>query len=312
VADGGLRLGPQAPAGASPDGATAETPAGTLVAPPRGPRLLWALPAPRAEAAEQAALPPVDAAVVDARSPEAIAALRRAGTVTGATLLLAVCGGHGVHAPAEFDRRAALWGAHPVRDGEEFDLGADSGASRSAGRVLVTGGARSGKSAEAERQLLADPAVAYIATGPVPEREDGAWAARIAAHRDRRPQGWTTEETLDVPAALDRAAAAGSAVLLDCCGTWLAGVMEASGMWAEAPPPGAAAAVEESTAALVAAWRRFPGRAVAVTNEAGSGVVPATRSGGLFRDLLGRLNQRLAAESETVLLATAGRVTELP
>src|SRR5690606_17337605 len=222
-------------------------------------------------------------------------------------------------------------------------------------RVLVTGGARSGQSAQAERRLLAEPEVVYAATGPGPpgdadwaardaahrarrppwcaldEKPDAAgaldraappgspvpegdadWAARVAAPRARRPCWWATEETLDAAGALDRAAAAGSAVLLDCAGTWLAGVMGECGMWDEAPPADAGQAAEARIAALLSAWERFPGLLVAVTNEVGSGVVPATRSGGLFRDLLGRLNQRLAAASEEVLLAAAGRIVELP
>ena len=59
---------------------------------------------------------------------------------------------------------------------------------------------------------------------------------------------------------------------------------------------------------LVLSWRQAPARIVAVSDEAGSGVVPATRAGRLFRDRLGQLNQRLAAESEEVVLVVAGRI----
>ena len=61
---------------------------------------------------------------------------------------------------------------------------------------------------------------------------------------------------------------------------------------------------------LIGAWRQAPARIVAVSDEVGSGVVPATRSGRLFRDRLGQLNQRLAAESEEVVLVVAGRIPD--
>lgn len=82
-------------------------------------------------------------------------------------------------------------------------------------------------------------------------------------------------------------------------------------MWADEVPADAEQRLEERIDALVAAWRTSAAYVVAVTNEVGSGVVPPTVSGGLFRDWLGRVNQRLAAESEEVVLVTAGRVLSL-
>ncbi|MDA2806614.1 bifunctional adenosylcobinamide kinase/adenosylcobinamide-phosphate guanylyltransferase [Nocardiopsis suaedae] len=255
---------------------------------------------------------PPDAVVVHADTPEAIGDLRRRGAVHDRTRFLLVGGGHGVHSPGELRRRAALWGAEPVTDDQVIEVAPlPEPADPVDRRVLVTGGARSGKSAEAERRMLAEPHVVYVATGPSPDG-DASWARRVRAHRSRRPSWWRTEETGDAASALDKAAETGEAVLFDCAGTWLAGVMEECGMWSDTPPRDARERLDRRIGELLAAWRRFPGHAVAVTNEVGSGVVPATRSGGLFRDMLGRLNQGLAHESDEVLLAVSGRIIDLP
>ena len=89
-------------------------------------------------------------------------------------------------------------------------------------RVLVTGGVRSGKSCHAE-SLLTGP-VTYLAPGPV---QDGAdWAARIAAHRARRPVDWTTVESHDLVGVLART---DGHVMVDCLGTWLTAVLDERG-----------------------------------------------------------------------------------
>ena len=170
-------------------------------------------------------------------------------------------------------------------------------------RVLVLGGARSGKSAHAERMLTGHDAVEYVATGPPAGAGDQEWDARVAAHRQQRPAGWRTTETLDLEQVL---AVTGPAVpvLLECVSTWLARVMAGCGCWEGAP--GAAAALAERTGRMVAAWQATRRQVVAVSNEVGSGVVPATLSGRLFRDELGSLNTRLAAGSDEVWLCTAG------
>ena len=176
-------------------------------------------------------------------------------------------------------------------------------------RTLVLGGARSGKSRHAQR-LLADCAeVLYVAPGPVPDGSDSDWAARVDSHRRSRPDGWTTLETDDVPAALETAT---QPVLVDCLATWLAGVMDAAGAWESADgdttwhePVGA------EVQRLLQAWRSAPVPVVAVSNEVGSGVVPGTRSGVLFRDALGRLNRQVADLSDDVRLVVAGRVQRL-
>ena len=175
-------------------------------------------------------------------------------------------------------------------------------------RVLVLGGARSGKSVTAERLLAGRDRVEYVATGPVPDASDPEWADRVRSHRQRRPAHWTTRETLDLESVLAGpglpAARPATPVLVDCLSTWLAGAMEEAGLWAGAP--GADKKLADRVDGLLAAWRSTRRHVVAVSNEVGSGVVPATASGVRFRDELGMLNTRIAAECEQVWLCTAG------
>jgi adenosylcobinamide kinase/adenosylcobinamide-phosphate guanylyltransferase len=124
---------------------------------------------------------------------------------------------------------------------------------------------------------------------------------------------WATVETTQAAALLAGMSERrpGTAVLFDCVGTWLTAAMDAAGLWAAAETGGAALAAADASLvtaldALVAAWAATPAQVVAVTNEVGSGVVPATASGRRFRDELGRLNARLAALADEVWLCTAG------
>ncbi|WP_206422658.1 bifunctional adenosylcobinamide kinase/adenosylcobinamide-phosphate guanylyltransferase [Nocardioides pantholopis] len=173
---------------------------------------------------------------------------------------------------------------------------------------LVTGGVRSGKSTHAERLLRDHPAVTYVAPGPVPDpAADPDWAARIAHHRARRPAGWRTVETGDVAGAV---AAADGAVLVDCLGTWLTAQIDAANAW-DAAADEIHALVLGHLDALIPALAAAAGPTVLVTNEVGLGVVPEHRSGRLFRDLLGIVNQRVAAGCDEVHLVVAGRVLVL-
>ncbi|PRY63372.1 adenosylcobinamide kinase /adenosylcobinamide-phosphate guanylyltransferase [Knoellia remsis] len=176
-------------------------------------------------------------------------------------------------------------------------------------RTLVTGGVRSGKSVIAERLASqaagSDAAVTYVATGPTADDPD--WADRIATHRARRPPAWTTVETSDLAGAVD--ALTGPA-LVDCLGTWLTGVLDELDAW-DRPREAWQPALHERTRAVVDAWARCPHDVVAVTNEVGWGVVPAHRSGRVFADELGRLNQDVARASDRVLLVVAGHVLPL-
>jgi histidinol-phosphate aminotransferase len=176
-------------------------------------------------------------------------------------------------------------------------------------RTLVLGGARSGKSRHAQRLLAGHPEVLYVAPGPVPDGTDVDWAARVAAHRRERPEGWTTLETGDVARALDTA---DRPVLVDCLATWLAGAMEAAGAWDSADGDQAwRDRLDGEVDRLLLAWRSATVPVVAVSNEVGSGVVPGTRAGVLFRDALGRLNTQVADLSDDVRLVVAGRVQRL-
>lgn len=160
---------------------------------------------------------------------------------------------------------------------------------RTNGRVLVLGGARSGKSAYAERRLAAAPAVTYVATA-FARPNDPEWVARVDAHRVRRPEHWRTVETSDVAAVLRSDP---GPLLIDCISLWLGGVID---------EPDCAARVDD----LVDAWSTRSTPVVAVSSEVGSGVVPPTEIGRRYRDALGRLNARLAAEADEVWLVTAG------
>jgi adenosylcobinamide kinase / adenosylcobinamide-phosphate guanylyltransferase len=163
-------------------------------------------------------------------------------------------------------------------------------------RTLVLGGTRSGKSRYAEGMLPAGAAVRYLATARH-DPGDAEWAARIAAHRARRPAGWATVEDADVAAAVR---AGGGPLLVDDLATWLTHVLDDAGAW-DGP-----ADVSPRTDELVAAVAAAPGRVVLVSAEVGLGVVPATRAGRLFRDELGALNAALAAVCDEVWLLVAG------
>jgi adenosylcobinamide kinase/adenosylcobinamide-phosphate guanylyltransferase len=175
-------------------------------------------------------------------------------------------------------------------------------------RVLVTGGVRSGKSRYAEHLLADEPQVTYLATGPVPDpAADPEWADRIALHRDRRPTHWTTVETVEVADAIRRS---DGALLLDCLGTWVTAVLDGLSAW-DRPPAEWRGDFDARVEDLVRAWTDHPGIAVAVTNEVGWGLLSEHRSGRIFTDLLGTVNQQLATVCDEVCLVVAGRVLRL-
>lgn len=188
---------------------------------------------------------------------------------------------------------AGMWTSRRVRRGRPF-------------RVLVLGGARSGKSVSAERMLAGRDHVDYVATGAIPDEADPEWAARVNAHRQRRPAHWTTLETRNLEPVLttpspERIVAP---VLVDCLSTWLAGVMDDVGVWEGRD--GADKELASRVDGLLDAWRSTRRHVVAVSNEVGSGVVPATVSGIRYRDELGVLNARIAADCEQVWYCVAG------
>jgi adenosylcobinamide kinase/adenosylcobinamide-phosphate guanylyltransferase len=170
-------------------------------------------------------------------------------------------------------------------------------------RVLVLGGARSGKSAAAESMLADARAVDYVATGQLAGTGDAEWDQRVRDHQARRPPGWRTLETLDVAGVLASRETA-APVLVDCLATWLARIMDDCGLWSA--DPDADVRLAEHADLLVAAWQQTSRPAVAVSNEVGSGIVPATESGRRFRDELGWLNSRIAGACDEVWMCTAG------
>ncbi|ABD12486.1 adenosylcobinamide-phosphate guanylyltransferase [Frankia casuarinae] len=242
-----------------------------------------------------------------------VAELRRRGAVVPSTLVLAVHLSHRNPPGDELARRLHLVGALAPADGTVYDIvpaarrqpsqpSQPSQPPRAPGRwqspvlpaphrVLITGGARSGKSAEAERRLLAEPEVVYVATSAPPDPADAEWSERIAAHRRRRPAAWTTVETVDLVPLLR---SPGPPLLIDGLGLWV-------GAWLDRPDELRIRAEE-----LVDAWRATGRRVVAVTDEVGSGVVPPAEAGRRFRDVLGRLNADLAAEADEVWQVVAG------
>jgi adenosylcobinamide kinase/adenosylcobinamide-phosphate guanylyltransferase len=174
--------------------------------------------------------------------------------------------------------------------------------------VLVTGGVRSGKSRYAESLLSVDDPVSYLTPGyPADPVADAEWAARVAAHQLRRPVSWLTVETLALAEAVRDAT---GPVLIDCLGTWLTRLLDSWHAW-DAEDAEWSKLLEAETSSLVSAIRGHGNDVVVVTNEVGWGVVSEYRSGRLFADNLGRLNQQVAAACDQVFLMVAGRPLSL-
>jgi len=163
------------------------------------------------------------------------------------------------------------------------------------GRLLVTGGARSGKSAYAiARALALPPPRVYVATATAGDAE---MTKRIAAHRRERGADFTTvEEPLAVVGALGRVDRADGVVLLDCLTLWISNLVESRDD----------AAIERDVATLASAIEAAAGTVIVVTNEVGAGIVPFDPPVRRYRDLLGLANQRIAAVADEVVLMVAG------
>ena len=166
--------------------------------------------------------------------------------------------------------------------------------------TLILGGARSGKSRYA--QQLAQPLagrhrrVVFLATATASDEE---MRLKIARHREDRPEGWlTVEEPVDLPGAIASHAGGADFLLIDCLTLYVANLLHR---------------YRDDTAAIPAAIDRLLGSLTAppcsialVSNEVGSGIVPAYELGRHYRDLLGELNQRVAAVASDVVLMVAG------
>ncbi|OMC00488.1 adenosylcobinamide kinase [Mycobacterium sp. NS-7484] len=225
--------------------------------------------------------------------------MRESGAIGDHTDVVAVHLSHFNLPGPELSTALTQYGARAGRDGEVVRVGTRrSPVASPTSRTLVLGGVRSGKSVHAEGLLAGHSRVRYLAAGG-PRHGDPEWAQRVRQHRARRPPEWHTVESSDVAGQLRTAQ---TPVLLDCLGTWLAARMDRHGCW----DSGQLVPVHDDIDEVVAAWRQCTVTAVAVSNEVGSGIVPDTASGRIFRDLLGMVNMRIAAECDDVLLMVAG------
>ncbi|PWC13439.1 bifunctional adenosylcobinamide kinase/adenosylcobinamide-phosphate guanylyltransferase [Brenneria corticis] len=174
--------------------------------------------------------------------------------------------------------------------------------------ILITGGARSGKSALAEKLAARRrDKVLYIATSAVTDNE---MAERVRLHRANRPAHWRTWEGYrDLDRVIAQQAAPDEAVILECVTTMITNLLfEQAG---DTPPermdfPAIEAAIQRQIEALIAACTHSAAPIYLVTNELGMGIVPENRLARHFRDIAGRVNQRLAAAAEAVYLVVSG------
>jgi adenosylcobinamide kinase / adenosylcobinamide-phosphate guanylyltransferase len=169
--------------------------------------------------------------------------------------------------------------------------------SESARITLVLGGVRSGKSRYAQRLAERTKRVAFVATAE--SRDDEEMLRKIARHRADRPSHWLTiEEPLKLAQIVGSADSDWDLILIDCLTLYASNLLEANG---EDLTP-SLAQVDDLCASLSSSSHSV----VLVSNEVGSGVVPAYALGRRFRDLAGEINQRVAAIADTVVLMVAG------
>ncbi len=182
--------------------------------------------------------------------------------------------------------------------------------------ILVLGGARSGKSAFAERLAASSgQSVAFIATATAGDDE---MRIRIARHRASRPRDWhTVEEPLDLAGAVRHAGALADVMLLDCITLWLANWLFRQDETNSAGTPASSSlfdmgAVQEIQSLIDALASLGAGKTlIVVTNEVGLGIVPDYALGRTYRDTLGLVNQRLAEAAERVYLLIAGIAVDI-
>ena len=189
--------------------------------------------------------------------------------------------------------------------------------------VLVTGGARSGKSAFAEEQLADRERVCYIATG-LPRGEDPEWQERIRLHQERRPASWTTQEQYAGLAdwlreqshpvyLLDCATLLTSNRLFDLIAQHFPDKLELTEehFLSRQEQSFLLQLLEEEWQELLSAIHQTDVECWIVTDEVGLGIVPETRLGRFFRDVQGKINQLIAKEASEAYLVICGLAQQL-
>ena len=174
--------------------------------------------------------------------------------------------------------------------------------------ILITGGARSGKSALAERLARQGQRVLFVATA---EALDDEMSHRIAAHQASRPKDWNTlEEPRNLPAAVRHAICANSreydTVVVDCLTMWVSNLLLKYERDTDAE-----ARIVEAARELLEVFGSSRTRWIVVTNEVGLGVVPSSSLGRAYRDALGRVNSLVASRADKVYLMAAGLELDL-
>ena len=175
--------------------------------------------------------------------------------------------------------------------------------------IFVLGGARSGKSAFAERlaalrQAQEGGRVLYVATA---QAFDADMERRIANHREQRPPQWDTlEEPLKLPETLPSALDGYDTCLLDCLTLWVS-----NQLLSMEDDPGVEREILAATRRLLEVYEQSAATWILVSNEVGLGVVPPSRLGAVYRDALGRVNQAVAARADRVYFMVAGLALEM-
>ena len=214
-----------------------------------------------------------------------IATLRRAEAIDDGTRIVAIHLGHGNPAPSILRARLEAMGSRTLagRRGDPTSVTLRRLPLHVPRRTLVLGGARSGKSIAAERLLAAAPAVVYVRDGDLMMRPTSSGASGSRCTRARRPANWTTIETTELAEPVGRARAP---TIRRCSSTAsrvaVGAMMERVGLWSDDDDATTAESADAELAkasriSLVLAWRTTAARVVAVSNEVGSGVVPAVR-----------------------------------
>jgi adenosylcobinamide kinase/adenosylcobinamide-phosphate guanylyltransferase len=162
--------------------------------------------------------------------------------------------------------------------------------------TLILGGARSGKSRYAQQLAGESRRVVFVATATISDEE---MRVKIERHRADRPRDWTTvEEPLDLPRVLREREAESDLIMVDCLTLYAANLLDAEGE--------NDGAIDRRIEALCETLQRTQCAIVLVSNEVGSGIVPEYPLGRRYRDLLGELNQRVAAIADDAVLMVAG------